>query len=207
MNLEELKYIWQEHSDEAVETMQVNAAEIRAMLQSRSKSALFKIKRNIALDLGAFFLLCIAGLAWIFTSNIYLSPAEIAAICLFAATSLVFYTFKLRALNRVAITSDNLRTSLSAITGTLDNYMKLYRLLVVYFVPVLGSGGVLYGAYKAGQEDGRTLADIPPAVWALLFVVMILYSVFAVFASRWYVHKMFGIHYQELKACLNELEE
>lgn len=207
MNLEELKYIWQEHSDDVSETMQVNAAEIHSMLHARSTSALEKINRNMMIDMGAFVLITLAGIAWGLYSNTTFTHFEILVLCLFMLGSIFFYWRKFRALNRISITSGNLRASLSEITRTLDFYAKLYMYLVVYAVPVLGAGGVFYGFYKGSQEDGRTLSDVTPAVWTLLVVVMILYAAFAVAASRWYVNKMFGVHYQELKSCLRELEE
>ncbi|MEZ4772825.1 MAG: hypothetical protein R3D00_06535 [Bacteroidia bacterium] len=207
MNLEELKYIWQEHADDVSETMQVNASEIHAMLHARSKSALDKINRNMMIDLGGFVLITLGGIAWALYSNTVFNNFEIGVLCLMVLGSVLFYWNKFRALNRVSITTGNLRSSLEEITTTLDFYVKLYFYLVVYAVPVLGAGGVFYGFYKGSQEEGRTLSDVTPAIWALLFVIMILYAGFAVVASRWYVRKMFGIHCQELKDCLKELEE
>ncbi|MDX2249291.1 MAG: hypothetical protein SF052_21055 [Bacteroidia bacterium] len=207
MNFEELKYIWQEHSDAASETMQVSASQIHSMLQARSKSALDKINRNLLIDLSAFILLILSGTGWVLYSHTPLTSFEMVFLGLTIFTSGFFYWRKFRALNRVSITTDNLRASLSAITHTLDFYMKLYFYLVVIAVPVMGSGGMLYGFYKGSQEDGRTLEEVTPAIWMLLVGLMVVYSTLAVLASRWYVQRMFGVHYQELKTCLRELEE
>ncbi|MEZ4851966.1 MAG: hypothetical protein R3B93_25860 [Bacteroidia bacterium] len=85
--------------------------------------------------------------------------------------------------------------------------MKIYFYSIVILVPLLGSGGILYGFYKGGNQSGRDMENIPTEVWGVVGVTMIVYSALAILASRWYVNRLFGVHYRELNLCLQELEE
>ena len=67
--------------------------------------------------------------------------------------------------------------------------------------------------FLCGQQISR---GITFRLKALLFgaatawvvgITMVVYSAFAILASRWYVNRLFGVHYRELNLCLQELEE
>lgn len=207
MNLEELKYIWQEHTETESRTRQVPIDDLRAMLHIRSQSALSKINRNILLDMGAFSVMMLIGGFVLLRNSNRTEWWEIALTVMLVTAAGLFYWKKYQSLNRASISTDNLKDSLISVTQTLDFYMKVYFYMIVLVVPVLGSGGILYGFYKGGQDAGRNLSDVPAEVWGIVLVTSLVYSALAVLASRWYVHRMFGIHHEELKACLNELSE
>jgi cation transport ATPase len=207
MNLDELKHIWKAHTDHAASVSQVSISEIQRMIQQRSQSALAKINRNMALDLLAMTLVGGALIFWMWQNDFSFNTAEIIVMSAIIIGISLFYWQKYRLLNRASLTTDNLKDSLTEITRVLGIFMKIYFYSIVILVPLLGSGGILYGFYKGGNQSGRDMENIPPEVWGIVGITMIVYSALAVLASRWYVNRLFGIHYRELNLCLQELEE
>ena len=207
MNLDELKHIWKAHTDAAEMISRVSTSEIQRMLHQRSESALAKINRNMVLDLTAMAIVAGAMIWWMSSNDFSFNLTEMLVMGAIVLAIGVFYWQKYRMLNRVSLTTDNLKDSLTEVTRTLGIFMKIYFYSIVIFVPLLGSGGILYGFYKGGEQSGKDMSNIPPEIWGVVGITMVVYSAFAILASRWYVNRLFGVHYRELNLCLQELEE
>ena len=207
MNFDELKHIWKAHTDQHESESRVSISEIQRMIHSRSQSALVKINRNMVLDLIAMTVVGGALIFWMWRNDFSFNMTEILVMSAILIGIGLFYWQKYRLLNRPSLTTDNLKDSLAEITRVLGIFMKIYFYSIVILVPLLGSGGILYGFYKGGNQSGRDMENIPTEVWGVVGVTMIVYSALAILASRWYVNQLFGVHYRELNLCLQELEE
>ena len=204
MNLDELKILWQEHSAHEVETFWLRQDEIQRMLRQKGKTALGKIQRNIKLEMGAVVILGLLGL-WPGENGI--QPWAVIVVSVYILASGLFYWYKYRALNRADIANGNLREAFEQLTKTMGRYMKIYRWIVIAFIPLIGIGSILAGFMMALQDDGKSLAEVPVFVFGILLLIGLIYAVLASLFTRWYLQRLYGRYYQALKECLRELNE
>ena len=207
MNLDEFKELWQSHLNTELKLNLLSDEEISHMLQQRSQSALGKINRSIQLEIGLVILLCLIGGGWLYTRETELGWFEKLIVPVYLICSALFYWIKYKAINRRSITTENLKDSLSSIIKTVGVFMRIYFYTIVFIVPLLASGGILYGMAAGGEDTGRSISDLSTKWWAIIGAVMVVYSITAVWASRWYINTIYGVHYRELKICLEELEQ
>lgn len=206
MEFDELKTIWQSHTATLVEHGRRSEADIGQILRQRSRAALRNINRSIGIEIGLLLLFAVLAGWQLFEEDNSLDL--LATIMLgFIGASMIFYFWKYRRLNRVVIETANLKEALTKTTKTMAGYMKLYYYAGMLLVPGMGAAGVLYGVYVAAEEQGKTLGEISLFAWSLIALVMILYGGLSVLFTRWYIRRLYGVHYDELKACLEELEE
>jgi len=203
MNLEELKDIWQSQ----VSTAPTHSPEaLSGMIRKRSQTALARINRNIKLE--ALIMLVVGMVsAWQWAQgNTFLQEMWIG-FTVFSALSLVFYARKYQRLNQVDTTRLSLKESLEHTARTMKGYMRLYFYATLFLIPVLSIGGIFYGFAEAAAEEQKTLADTPLAGWLILGAISLIYVGLSYLFARWYVHRLYGVHYQELQDCLQELNE
>lgn len=205
MNLEELKHIWQAQSQALGREENLPEAALRAMLQQRSHSALDKINRSILLEV-VLVLLIGAGGFWLFGIHRYHSGG-LALMALTVAGSLLFYYYKYRLLNRDELSAGDLKYALSALVRRMQGFMRGYQLVIWFGIPVIAIIGLLAGAAAGAAERHESLSTLSSRAWLLLGVAGIAYIPLAILFSRWYLRRLYGIHFEELASCLAELEE
>lgn len=204
MNLEELKDIWQAHSHQLAEEERHSAAAIRPMLYRRSRTALGRINRNLMLEAAFMGLTLLLSLLMLWQGEGF--QGIFTVLALISVGSLVFYRIKYQQLNRATLGLDHLKTSLGEVARVMGHYMQLYFFMTL-LMPLVGAISVLYGYSVSAAEDGRSLADLDATEWAILLGIAVVYGAIAYPATRWYVHRVYGIHHRELTACLSELQE
>lgn len=205
MELDALKSIWQSHTALLTEAGRRSEADIRRIIRQRSRRALSKINRSIAIEVGLLIALGIWTIRNLLVEDTWQLASWISLV--FIIASLGFYAWKYRQLNRVQFESANLKEALMLTTQTMAGYMRLYYYAGMIVVPVLGVSGVLYGVYVAAGEEGKTLGDLSLHTWLVIGAVMAVYAALTILFTRWYVQKLYGVHHQELQACLLELTE
>ncbi|MEM7657053.1 MAG: hypothetical protein AAF399_13045 [Bacteroidota bacterium] len=204
MELEDLKYIWQEHAEQLSAEAHQSPEEIGAMLQQRSQFALEQIQSNVKWEA---ILLGVVGIA----CGILLQQSEAfwrflaPGLLLFVVLALGFYAWKSWQLRQIPLRAEHLRESLEQSISVLNRYMRWYQWFSISLVPLLGVGGVLYGVAMGAQEQGATLAELSWGSWAWVGAAAIGYGVLSIWFARWYVQRLYGQHRDELKACLEEL--
>ncbi|MEM6805425.1 MAG: hypothetical protein AAF696_28765 [Bacteroidota bacterium] len=207
MNLEELKEIWDLHADQLGPDRHFEKAEIHLMLQKRSRGALSKINRNIFLELAACALLGIGVVYWLWTRKETVSNWEIWGFSLLFLFTGFFYYFKYKSINREEIQKDNLLENLEYLTQKMGTYMRLYLYSVIFLVPTLAFSGGYYGLYIRRLSLESSEPILSGKAWFFFGAGMLLYAILAVLVTNWYLRKVYGTHYRELKACLTELQE
>ncbi|MEM7367114.1 MAG: hypothetical protein AAF587_00865 [Bacteroidota bacterium] len=206
MEFDELKTIWQSHTATLVEIGHRSAADIGHMLRQRSRTALSKINRSIGIEIGILLAFALLSVWQLVRQESSLDLLAIIMLC-FVGASMIFYSWKYRRLNRISIETSNLKEALSRTTMTMAGYMKLYSYAGMILVPAMGAAGVLYGVHVAAQDNGKTLSELPMSAWGIIVLVMSIYAGLSILFTKWYVRKLYGVHYDELKACLEELQE
>ncbi len=203
MNFDELKTLWQaeqaQHNDHS-------AAEIRSMLFQRSRSALSFINRNIRIEgsLVALALLYSLYAAWDQSSVVRYFWLFIA---LFSTASLAFYIYKHRQLNEISLSASDLKSTLRHTADTMSGYMRFYFYGTTILIPILAFGSMFYGYALGAWQDGRTLGDLVWTEYLILGGIGLIYMAFSYIATKWYIDRLYGQHFRELKDCLAELEE
>lgn len=207
MELEELKHIWTQHHATELETLRLSEAEIQAMLRRRSLKALGKINRNMLIEAGVILILGLVGIVISLTLPHVFSAMEQILLFVYVVLSIWYYAYKYRVLNQIGLAHINLRVSLSRLTQVMGRFMSLYTAIVSIGIPILASSSMFYGILKAKAFDWSAFVGLPLRNWAIYIGAMLIYSLIAYLVSRYYIRKLYGVHYQELRRCWEELEE
>lgn len=206
MNLEELKYYWQDQSA-ALEGKRLDREALRLLLEERSLITLGKINRNILLEMAVVALFGLFWLYYILHRPEGTNAWEIAGIFVYVLGSAVFYWYKYRSLNRQSLRNADLHTGLSRLVKVMKGYMRFYFWSGILLVPVMGTGGFVYGFYTGLMASGKSLANISPLKWLLIAGILLAFNLLAIWFVRLYIRWVYGTHYDALKACLTELED
>jgi hypothetical protein len=205
MNLDDLKSAWKTANEQQLVEQQVSAEEVRAIVQTRSRSALARINRNIVGEAIAVVVLGVAALAYLGISSGN-NIVEISTTLLYIGASLVFYRYKYRALNSNEITADSLSTSLRQLVKRMQGFLRIYDYMIVIGVPLAAVLGLWYG----WTRQPLPIAPSDAALWKIIVltcVVAVLFIGCWIWLSRWYIKRVYGKHFAELTACLHELVE
>lgn len=205
MNLDELKNIWQEQTA-SLEGYQLEEQELFGMLEGRSRTLLNKINRNIMIEMGVVVLLTLLGLTWMKFQGPGVGPSELMASLGYVVFSGIFYGIKYRSLNRGRLRTYTLKEALRHIVKVMRTFMNLYYWLS-YMLPLFVMGGGLMGLKMEKEAMGQSLADVSGQTWVAFVFTMLVVGFISIFVIRLYVKWLYGKHYNELKVCLDELDE
>lgn len=204
--MEEWKLLWEEHESGQLDSREVDQKMLRGIIHSRSRSAIARIRRNIWLEI-----LAILFPLWIFVSyTLYQETSGLQVwlpIGVPAVFSLVFYGIKLFSLNQNPLEDANLLQSLRKKVWLMGRYLRIYNLLGSVLIPLLAGASIVWGFVYAALEKGRPLEQISWSSWALVGGTILLFASLSHLFFKWYIGKLYQGHYEELLACLHELEE
>jgi hypothetical protein len=206
MNLDELKHIWKEGSA-AQQVEKLEAQEILGLLKGKSQSLLNKINRNILIEMGVVVLLTLFFLFNQQASEGGVSAGEWWLSLGYVLFSAVFYGIKYQSLNHGKLRTRNLKSALKHIVRVMRIYMNIYYWSSYLLLPALSSLGFFMGLTQGLAENGKTLADLSPERWGLVILILGIFNFIGIGLVRLYVRWLYGRHYKELKACLQELDE
>lgn len=207
MELEELKHIWKAHTAEAIEQQEVNAHALREMIHQRSQAALRQINRNIWIELSLVMLLGLGIWGWFYVQQGILFTWQLLPLWIYMLAAGVFYMFKYKLLNREPLGNISLKDSLHYLSRTMGKFMKLYYVMAFVVLPLVGSIFFVLGINLGLEMQGGRLSDITLLQWAIMGGVMVTYLAVVIVGTRWYVAKIYGLHYQTILNCLEELTE
>ena len=120
---------------------------------------------------------------------------------------LAFYLFKFFSLGQLPDSDLVLERFLRQRIKRLKIYMRLYRVLIVGFVPLLGAAGVLYGFVRESVIYDGLWPHIPLSIWFWVISVMLAYAALAAWGSSYYLKRLYGQHLTQLEKGLSELRE
>ncbi|QQS28304.1 MAG: hypothetical protein IPM47_15780 [Sphingobacteriales bacterium] len=197
IELDDLKNAWQEFSKAQEEQHKLDAAQIRQALEKRTHSAVGKIRRALSIDMAllAFFTITLLIYALLFNKPL-LSLLLFVFGIVWSFT--LFVNIALHSLlNRVFNVKADLKTSLIKLVNYIGRGLNTINTIAM-FAPLAG----VFIGYIMTSHDQLTWQ-----IFLLLLAVGVMMGLAFFPLMRWYTNKMVGQHYQELKQCLNELQE
>ncbi len=212
MEFDELKNIWKKSFD-GEEGRKLTDEEIqnRLKLKNRTESVIGKIKRSYMFEILTFIVFMPIMYNFIFkipASNI----RTILFVFLTVFFGLLFYYLlrKYTDVRKVALLDDQIILTLKKGIKSIDRYINFnksgFAKLIIFPLGVLA--GLVLGL-MVGSESGdiQTILELPrnTLIFLIIFLVVI-YGVYLLVANRTY-QALYGKHLNELKKCLQELEE
>lgn len=204
MHLDELKILWNADPEEEPD---FDRARLRAMLQNRSQTAMSKVRRNVWLEIILLVVFGAGVLAWFAIRELPVHWTEWILFTLLVPANGFLYWYKVRAFVARDDLNMDLAHSLDAHIQHLGSYIRLYKSYLIYVIPVLATVGIFYGFTIARLETGKGYEDLPVWIYPLLAAVTVVYSLFAVRFTKWYLKKVYGDHFDELVSVQQELQE
>ncbi len=205
---------------------ELDEGQLREMLDSRTKSMIEKIDRNIKIGfvvLLVFILLVIIDSAF---SSYLLKNIEYnieipqwilwlsASSNLIILITFIYFAIKYTIVRKKCNVACNLKNTLTRIIGTLNIYKRMfYFALIVFLITIVFEfiTGMLQGFYAGLEQNGTNVSDIETG--RLVFAALIGFVIIAALVTgiflflRWGFRKLYGNYIQKLRLTLNELEE
>ncbi|MEL6846641.1 MAG: filamentous hemagglutinin N-terminal domain-containing protein, partial [Bacteroidota bacterium] len=143
MDLNELKSLWEtENRFQAGGKATRSEEEIRGILRRKSQTHWRAIRRNTLIEM-SLILLALLGVGLIVRAqHIFVLPLEWLILWVLAGLGLLFYGVKYWRLGQLPDVDLQLEAFLRIRIRRLRSYMRLYRIVVVGLVPILGTLGV-----------------------------------------------------------------
>lgn len=100
---------------------------------------------------------------------------------------------------------NDLLAELKAQVATTDHWMQLHQRVGLFMYPLAATAGFLQGgAAGSGLEPAAFM--VKPGVWAFLLVTLAVLVPICHVLVKWMNHKAFGVHVEDLRARIQELE-
>ncbi len=208
MDLDQLKSLWEAENSFQASTGSTGrgAEEIRKMIRSRSRTYWQKIRRNTLIEMVLVLLAMLSVVVFARTQDVFVLPAEWQALWIMGGLGLAFYVFKFFSLGQLPASDQAIESFLQQRIKRLKAYMRLYRVLIVGLVPILGAAGVLYGFVRESVIYDSVWPNIPNSTWFWVISVMLAYAALAAWGSTFYLKRLYGQHLEELEKGLAELQ-
>jgi hypothetical protein len=205
LELDDLRRQWQQPE---TTLPPVSPAELGGILSHHTGGLVEKMRRNTWYEV-VFTLLIVAvvpfyaGRSWGKALELMLA----ASMLLVSAILLVNYYRQLQLLRRMGQPDIQVRAHLVALCAGLRQRLRFYYRLTVGTVPYML---LLLWAFHLGKELARPGAfnwkfiGLLAAAYVVLGAVV---QVIIVYATRWYLQRIYGRHLDRLEASLHELDE
>ncbi len=199
MEIEQLKQYWTHLHTEPQQAKAVE--ELERMLRKQGKriqgDLLTNLRKETLWLIWTILPLTYAAVHWR-TYGMLL----IAAVLMLVPLGMIYYG-QIRQVKRLDLGNSDLRAALMTVEKWLRKHLKRLWLLTHWGMPLVGAFGILTGVYLQAGENGLEALDLKS--WGIIGLLWLVYAVISIIFARWYVHRLYGIHYQAIQACLTEL--
>lgn len=196
MELESLKYIWQQQ--EMPPPGEPNREEWRALLQKRSEGPVSRMRRNLRREAIVLFISYVPVILWYwfdFGSRLSaISWIFLGLLILFG----VYYYRKDRLLRKMLCVSCEVRSNLQQQVTTLKKFVRFYLWTSTAMVPL-----VFVFMYWLIRHQFPAKGMGNPY---LLLILLMLFAVGFYFFNARYVNKLYGRHIKKLQELLQEMD-
>ncbi len=206
MDLENLKSIWKDVSEQETQTSQVSSSQILSLLKGKTQSALSKIRRSVLFEVGSLLVATVIFLLLIIKHHLPSQTLLIVGLVVLVVLSGLYLYKKYSELKKIENQGLPLTESLRLLTSTLDKYLRVYFLGNMLITPIAVAVGFFYG-YSLHATSDAWLDEINWLVWLIACFTICLLTVLMYPFMKWYIHKLYGSYLEELKSYLSELEE
>ncbi len=227
MKFDDLKTIWQQASQQEVESKELSSSEILSLLKKKTWGIVEKLDLNIRLG----FLILFLMLGYLFVDYFVFSPfllkriplhisyyeqLELLDLFVYVIALVCFIVFwvSYRKIDTKNITVLNLKESILHIVGALNLFRKLFYLTLGLFL--VCSAVDFFAGLRTGLELGLSMHGLSLARMTLSFfifayafgTIVLALIVFGYYALvNWVFNRLYGQYLKKLKATLAELEE
>ena len=201
MELEKLKEML---NQSATSNNEVSATSLQKILNTKSKSVVGKMKRNLLIELSIMVLFY----GYIVFKYFNQMMGFIWILIIVELFYLIYFLIKYRLLNRLECPSCEIQSNLKQQLNTLDRLLRFYLWSGVLVVPMtaLSACWIGYTYYTSPgelpQEPSFLLLTSAIILAATLLLCIPLY-----FFTKWYIRKLYGAHIEKLKMMMQELSE
>jgi hypothetical protein len=205
MELDDLRRQWQQPT---ADTASVSSAELNEMLAAKSDGLIEKMRRNTWLE-ALFTVAMVVGTLfymWAKRSDvIYLLLG--GTLLLLSAVLLVHYYRQLQLLQRMTRTDAQVRTHLGTLGAGLRRLLRFYYRLTLAVLPYMLIMLLGFQVSKELAHPGGFHWKFIGLLAAAYLVLGVVVQVAVVYATRWYLQRLYGQHLDRLEASLRELAE
>ena len=189
MDLENLKSIWKQITESELEKKKLNKQELEELLKGKTHNAVTKINRSIILEVG---ILLLASFGFSIHTFFYTSSSSqqkvffgiIILICIMAG---VYYWIKYREINKIAISSQNLKNSLKKLISITETFLKIYFYGGIILTPVSFITGFYYGILTYGDISLQETLQLPYLI--IIIISTVILTVFMYPFTKCYIRK------------------
>ncbi|MBT33334.1 MAG: hypothetical protein CMO01_27035 [Thalassobius sp.] len=210
MRLDDLKTSWNLYTNELVSKSEVQEIQIKSLLKSRANDIVSKIKKSLYFEITLVILCSAIFLTMLFEYSDPVMMVISYVMLIFSLGSMVFLTYYYRKINLFDMNLPNLKDSLGGVITSLKGYIRVYNIINVCLAPLMFTSGLYYGFFigaEAEEQNTENQASMLTGeqILMVVFIYIIAFIAFY-FLSKFYIHKLYGIHLKSLKGCLAELE-
>jgi phosphate starvation-inducible membrane PsiE len=211
MKLDELKSSWNIYTSQIVEESEVQKDHISKLLKGRADNIIAKIKKSLYWEIGFISVSALIFLGILFSVNDPFLLIYSYAFLIFCIATIVSLTFYYRKLSLFDLNLPNLKSSLNGIVTSLSGYVRTYHIINITLAPFMLVSAMLYSVInnvEAEEQQAEQQTMLLSNEHIAFFVFMYLVGLVAFyFVSKFYMHKLYGVHIASLNECLVELNE
>ncbi len=211
MKLDELKSSWEAFSTQIVEDATVEQTHISKLLKGRADNIIAKIKKSLYIEIAFVAVTSFIFLGMLFKVNDPFMLVYSYAFLIFCIATIVSLVFYYRKLSLFDPHLPNLKSSISGIVTSLQGYVRTYHIINVTIAPFMLVSAFMYSFFNHPEaEEQQAEQQTTLFTNEHIFLLVLLYIVALVvlyFSSKFYMHKLYGVHIASLKECLAELNE
>jgi hypothetical protein len=224
MEIDDLKKAWNSYSSTESEKHQLEKDSINQMLQTKTKTLVERIDRNIRIGLLILFAYLIYLVLSEMLVNNYIHdqaikypewmwPIDVFSITLIITTYL-FFAIRYLKIKRNFSVDNHLQTFLQAIVDTILLYRRMFYLVIAImiinitlaFIAGFYQGLMIQNGNTAGNFENFTMSELILLTSFGLLILGLLISV-TIFLLRWGFNKLYGRYLHILNDTLKELNE
>ena len=203
MQLEDLRQSWLNPPDELAP---ISTAQLDKLLESRP-GLVDKMHRNACWETAFSVLFTLVGpIMWAMSTEFLFKMYSV--IVLLVGSGMLYYYYRMFAvLNQMRLVEGDVRGHLQRLAAGMRTLMRFYYRLTLMMSPVLML--INFGFFLSLE-----LKRPAPIRWQMVLgmtglsaVVALLMLVISVYATRWFMQRMYGQHLDRLEANLHELDE
>ena len=203
MQLEDLRQSWLNPPDELAP---ISTAQLDKLLESRP-GLVDKMHRNACWETAFSVLFTLVGpIMWAMSTEFLFKMYSV--IVLLAGSGMLYYYYRMFAvLNQMRLVEGDVRGHLQRLAAGMRTLMRFYYRLTLVMSPVLML--INFGFFLSLE-----LKRPAPIRWQMVLgmtglsaVAALLMLVISVYATRWFMQRLYGQHLDRLEASLHELDE
>ena len=207
MELDQLKDLWQNRTNEHILHHQLKRDDITHILRQKSQHVLEKLKKNLLIEA------CIALLLGVVTMVAFCilpSPflpwdVVILGIWIIIVTGLCIKAYI--TLHKLRLHDGDVKRVIVRLTQQMRFFLKLAHYYTMFLVPVFLGLGFLYGLIYSLSQVGKGLQDLSWIEWVFIGACLCLYVLLSVWLSGKYIYVFYGAHYETLVSYCEEIKE